>query len=182
MQSKVFISYRREDSADYAGRIHDRLKREFGADLLLMDVDDIPLGVDFTKVLRDEVAKCNVLLALIGPNWLNVRDKEGNRRLDDPADFQRIEIATALQRDIPVIPILLDGARMPRADELPQDLEELSLRGSVFVLLLSTPTWTSRSGNCGWPSWNHWGRVMGSSSIIRPSDHPHTRRRWMKYC
>jgi formylglycine-generating enzyme required for sulfatase activity len=133
MPSKVFISYRRDDSAGYAGRVHDRLEREFGADLLFMDVDAIPLGRDFTKVLRDEVAKCDVLLALIGPNWLNVRDKQGNRRLDNPADFLRIEIATALQRDIPVIPILLDGARMPRANQLPKDLEELSKRHGLAI-------------------------------------------------
>ena len=133
MPSKVFISYRRDDSAGHAGRVHDRLEREFGADLLFMDVDAIPLGVNFVKVLRDEVAKCDVLLALIGPNWLNARDKEGNRRLDNSSDFLRIEIATALQRDIPVIPILLDGAIMPRADQLPVDLGELSARNGIDI-------------------------------------------------
>jgi formylglycine-generating enzyme required for sulfatase activity len=133
MASKVFISYRRDDSAGHAGRVHDRLEREFGADLLFMDVDAIPLGVHVIKVLRDEVAKCDVLLALIGPNWLNVRDEEGNRRLDNPSDFLRIEIATALQRDIPVIPILLDGARMPKASQLPKDLEELSARNGLDI-------------------------------------------------
>jgi formylglycine-generating enzyme required for sulfatase activity len=133
MPSKVFISYRRDDAAGHAGRVHDRLEREFGADLLFMDVDAIPLGVNFTKVLRDEVARCDVLLALIGPNWLNVRDKQDHRRLDNPADFLRIEIATALQRNIPVIPILLDGARMPEPDELPKDLEELSVRNGIDI-------------------------------------------------
>jgi hypothetical protein len=123
MPSKVFISYRRDDAGHAAGRVHDRLEREFGGDLLFMDVAAIPLGRDFTKVLRDEVAKCDVLLALIGPNWLNVRDEEDNRRLDNPADFLRIEIETALQRDIPVIPILLDGAKIPKADELPFSLD-----------------------------------------------------------
>jgi hypothetical protein len=96
MPSKVFISYRRDDSAGHAGRVHDRLEREFGADLLFMDVDTIPLGANFIKVLRDGVAKCDVLLALIGPNWLDARDEKGNRRLDNPEDFLRIEIATAL--------------------------------------------------------------------------------------
>jgi formylglycine-generating enzyme required for sulfatase activity len=133
MPSKVFISYRRDDAGHAAGRVHDRLEREFGADLLFMDVDAIPLGVNFTKVLRDEVAKCDVLLALIGPNWLDVRDGKGNRRLDNPADFLRIEIATALQRDIRVIPILLDGARMPKAGQLPKNLEELSVRHGIEV-------------------------------------------------
>jgi formylglycine-generating enzyme required for sulfatase activity len=133
MPSKVFISYRRDDAGHAAGRVHDRLEREFGADLLFIDVDAIPLGVNFTKVLRDEVAKCDVLLALIGPNWLNIRDEEGNRRLDNRADFLRIEIATALQRDIPVIPILLDGARMPKANQLPKDLKELSKRNGLDI-------------------------------------------------
>jgi formylglycine-generating enzyme required for sulfatase activity len=133
MPSKVFISYRRDAAAGHAGRVHDRLEREFGADLLFMDVDAIPLGRDFTKVLREEVARCDVLLALIGPNWLNVRDEEGKRRLDNPADFLRIEIATALQRDIPVIPILLDGARMPKANQLPKDLKGLSVRHGLAI-------------------------------------------------
>jgi formylglycine-generating enzyme required for sulfatase activity len=133
MPRKVFISYRRDDSAGHAGRVHDRLEREFGPDLLFMDVDAIPLGVNFIKVLREEVARCDVLLAVIGPNWLNVRDEEGNRRLDNPSDFLRIEIATALQRDIPVIPILLDGARMPKADQLPKDLEELAVRNGLDI-------------------------------------------------
>src|SRR5262245_54402199 len=133
MSAKVFLCYRRDDSAGYAGRVQDRLEREFGRDLLFMDVDAIPLGVNFSKVLREEVAKCGVLLAVIGPNWLDARDKNGNRRLDDPNDFVRIEIAAALQRDIPVIPILLDGARVPKADQLPKDLEELELRNALNV-------------------------------------------------
>lgn len=83
--------------------------------------------------LREGVAKCDVLLALIGPSWLNVRDEEGNRRLDNPTDLLRIEIATALQRDIPVIPILLDGARMPKSDQLPKDLEELTVRNGLDI-------------------------------------------------
>jgi hypothetical protein len=131
--AKVFISYRRDDSAGQAGRIQDRLEREFGRDLLFMDVDAIPLGMNFVKVLHEEVAKCGVLLAVIGPNWLDLRDEDGNRRLDDPDDFVRLEIAAALQRDIPVIPILLDGARVPKAAQLPKDLEELALRNGLDV-------------------------------------------------
>jgi WD40 repeat protein len=133
MAAKVFISYRRDDSAGQAGRIQDRLEREFGRDLLFMDVDAIPLGMNFVKVLHEEVAKCGVLLAVIGPNWLDARDEDGNRRLDNPTDFVRLEIAAALQRDIPVIPILLDGARVPKAAQLPKDLEELALRNGLDV-------------------------------------------------
>jgi formylglycine-generating enzyme required for sulfatase activity len=133
MAGKLFISYRRDDSAGYAGRVRDRLEGEFGQDLLFMDVDAIPLGMNFIKVLRDEVAKCDVLLAVIGPNWATLRDKEGNRRLDDQNDFVRIEVATALARDIPVIPILLDGAQIPKPEELPTDLEELAVRNGLNV-------------------------------------------------
>jgi WD40 repeat protein len=133
MAAKVFLSYRRDASAGHAGRVKDRLDRELGHDLLFMDVDAIPLGMNFVKVLHEEIAKCGVLLAMIGPNWLDARDEDGNRRLDNPNDFVRIEIAAALQRDIPVIPILLDGARLPKADQLPKDLEELALRNGLDV-------------------------------------------------
>jgi len=78
----VFISYRRNDIAAVAGRVSDRLAQEFGRDSLFMDVDSIPLGVNFAKALEDEVAKCDVLLAIIGPDWLDARDKDGQRRLD----------------------------------------------------------------------------------------------------
>jgi len=131
--ARVFISYRREDSAAFAGRVHDRLERDLGRNLLFMDVDAIPLGVNFVNVLRDEVAKCDVLLAVIGPRWLDARDEHGNRRLDDPNDFLRIEIATALQCNIPVIPILVDGAKVPKAGQLPKDLEELEQRNGLEI-------------------------------------------------
>jgi hypothetical protein len=89
MAGKVFLCYRRDDSAANAGRIQDRLEREFGRNLLFMDVDAVPLGMNFVKVLHEEVAKCEVLLALIGPNWLNARNEDGNRRLDDATDYVR---------------------------------------------------------------------------------------------
>jgi hypothetical protein len=133
MAAKVFLCYRRDDSAGYAGRVQDRLVQEFGRDLLFMDVDTIPLGVNFVTVLRNEVAKCEMLLAVIGPNWLDARNDAGSRRLDDPHDFVRIEIGAALQRNIPVIPILLDGAKVPKANQLPRDLEELSVRNGLDV-------------------------------------------------
>ena len=130
---KLFISYRRDDSAGHAGRVHDRMAQEFGRDLLFMDVDAVPLGADFVKVLREEVAGCDALLAIIGPNWLNIRDEAGNRRLDNANDFVRVEIATALQGDIPVIPILLDGAKLPKREQLPKDLQELTGRNGLDV-------------------------------------------------
>ncbi len=131
--TRIFISYRRDDSQGQSGRLYDRLATEFGRDLLFMDVDAIPLGVNFVKVLREEVGKCDVLLAVIGPSWLHVKDEDGGRRLDKSHDPVRIEIGTALARDIPVIPILLDGTRMPKPADLPDELRELSLRNGLDV-------------------------------------------------
>jgi hypothetical protein len=133
MAGKVFISYRRDDSAGYAGRVHDRLEHEFGSGLLFMDVDSISLGADFVKVLRDEVAKCDLLLAIIGPSWLNAVDEDGHRRLENPYDFVRLEIAAALKRDIPVIPILISGARLPKSSELPADIADLTMRNGLEI-------------------------------------------------
>jgi hypothetical protein len=131
MAARVFISYRRDDIAGQAGRVSDRLAQEFGHDSLFMDVDAIPLGVNFAKVLDEEVAKCDVLLAIIGPDWLG--DKDGHRRLDNPHDYVRIEVAAALKRDIPVIPLLIDGAQIPKADQLPDNLKDLALRNGLNV-------------------------------------------------
>jgi hypothetical protein len=133
MAYRLFISYRRDDSAGHAGRVHDRLQQEFGPDLLFMDVDSIPLGANFAKVLGDEIAKCDVLLAIIGPGWLDAHDESGHRRLENPDDFVRIEVGAALKRGIPVIPILLEGAQVPKASQLPDDLKELALRNGLDV-------------------------------------------------
>jgi len=133
MPKKIFISYRRDDSAGHAGRVYDRLQHEFGRDVLFIDVDNLPLGKNFARILSEEVSKCDVLLAIIGPNWLNARDEEGSRRLDNPHDFVRIEIAAALQRDIPVIPILLEGAKVPKPEQLPDNLKELLQRNGLDV-------------------------------------------------
>jgi hypothetical protein len=130
---RVFISYRRDDAAGHAGRVHDRLAHELGKDLLFMDVDEMPLGVNFVKELEARLAFCDVLVAMIGPNWLNVRDKDGRRRLDDPNDFVRLEIAAALQQDIAVVPILLEDTPMPSADQLPKDLQKLPLHHGMNV-------------------------------------------------
>jgi hypothetical protein len=130
---RIFLSYRREDTAGEAGRLSDRLASELGADSVFMDVDGIPLGTDFVKRLTAEVASCDVLLAVIGPQWLDITDERGNRRLDDSNDFVRVEVAAALQRDIPVIPILLDGTRIPRVDRLPADLKDLAVREGLEV-------------------------------------------------
>jgi formylglycine-generating enzyme required for sulfatase activity len=139
MSTKVFISYRREDSGFAARGVHDRLARELGSESLFMDVDAIALGLDFVEVLSAEVAKCDVLLAIIGPSWLEARDEDGNRRLDSEHDFVRIEIAAALQRNIRVIPILLEGTRIPRAERLPDDVKPLARRNGLDVRHASFP-------------------------------------------
>ena len=122
MAGKIFINYRRDDSIGMAGRLHDRLAQTFGHDNLFIDVDNIPVGADFVAHLNSQVAGCNVLLVVIGPNWLNAKDESGGRRIDDPDDFVAIEIAAALTRDIRVIPVLVDGARVPKASALPVTL------------------------------------------------------------
>ncbi len=130
---KIFVSYRRDDSADAAGRLHDRLSAEFGKASVFIDVDNIPFGVDFRKHLADAVGNCDVLLAIMGNEWLEAQDREGKRRLDDEADFVRIEIATALQRQIPVIPILVGDNSVPKPDQLPDDLRELAFRNAAEI-------------------------------------------------
>jgi hypothetical protein len=128
---KIFINYRRDDSIGTAGRLHDRLAQSFGRDQLFMDVDHIPAGVDFVEHLRSQVAQCDVFLAIIGPNWLQAKNEQGRRRLEDPEDFVAVEIASALARDIRVIPVLVDGARIPRADKLPDTIKLLVRRNGV---------------------------------------------------
>ena len=127
----IFVSYRRDDSEGEAGRLYDDLKRSFGDSAVFMDVSAIEPGLDFRKVIDESVASCGVLLAVIGPRWLDAIDEAGHRRLDNAGDFVRLETAAALKRDIPVVPVLVHGARMPRADQLPEDLRELSYRNGV---------------------------------------------------
>ena len=98
-----------------------------------MDVDHIPAGVDFVEYLPSQVAACDVFLAVIGPNWLDAKDDDGRRRFDNPDDFVMIEIAAALARNIRVIPVLVDGARTPKADKLPNSIKPLVRRNAVEV-------------------------------------------------
>jgi len=132
-QNLIFISYRREDSADVSGRIYDRLVEKFGREAIFKDVDTIPIGVDFRKHLNEAVGQCSVLLAVIGRQWLNVADEQGNRRLDNSADFVRIEIEAALQRTIPVVPLLVHGVSMPKDAEMPPSLEDLAYRNGQQI-------------------------------------------------
>lgn len=129
----IFISYRRDDSADVTGRIYDWLVDKFSEEQVFKDVDSIPLGVNFKQYLTDNVSKCHVLLAVIGKQWLTIANSDGLRRIDDPADFVRIEIEAALSRGIKVIPVLVQGVRSPAEQLLPQSLKELTWRQGIEI-------------------------------------------------
>jgi hypothetical protein len=131
--NKLFISYRRDDSADVTGRIYDRLVQHFGGNRVFKDVDSIPIGVDFRKYLRSLVDQCDTMLAIVGDDWLMLRDSLGRRRLDDPGDFVRIEIEAALERDMRIVPVLVEGVTMPRPEDLPESLREFAYRNGVAI-------------------------------------------------
>jgi uncharacterized protein with WD repeat len=129
----IFVSYRREDTAGQAGRLYDRLGDHFGEDRVFMDVDSIGIGADFTRAIRDAVSGCSVLIVLIGQDWLTFTDGKRKRRLDNPDDWVRVEIETALQRDIRVVPVLVDGAALPQASDLPLSLRPLVERQALVL-------------------------------------------------
>lgn len=129
----IFISYRRDDSAGYAGRLYDRLSAHFGTDQVFMDVAGIELGTDFVTAIEQAVGSCKVLIVVIGDEWLTTTDAAGRRRLDDPHDFVRLETSVALEREIRVVPVLVGGALMPRGDELPAELKALARRQAIEI-------------------------------------------------
>ena len=133
MSGGVFISYRRDDSPGAAGRIYDRLANRLGREKVFFDIDSIGLGVDFVDVLWKSVGKCDALVVVIGKNWVSSAGKDNRRRLDESNDFVRIEIEAALERDIPVIPVLVDGADMPRTEDLPDGLKKLTRRNGIEI-------------------------------------------------
>lgn len=122
MAGNIFINHRRDDDAGFTQALYSRLEQAFPSESLFMDVDNIAPGLDFVQVLNDEVARCDVVIAVIGKNWLSVTDETGGRRLDNPEDFVRIEIESALAQKKRVIPVLVNEARMPRSTELPETL------------------------------------------------------------
>lgn len=129
----IFISYRRLETSHLAGRLYDRLVDRFGQAQVFMDVDTIDLGVDFAEVISRAVSTCSVLLVVIGPEWLTVTDEQGRRRLENPDDFVRLEVQAALERDVRVIPILVEGAAMPRRQDLPRPLARLARRNALTM-------------------------------------------------
>jgi hypothetical protein len=129
--SHILVSYRREDSVAYAGRLADRLRQHFGPDHVFIDMDAIRFGDDFVHAIETSVKSCDVVVAVIGPDWLSATDSNGRRRLENSDDFVRLEIATALQRGIRVVPALVGGAAMPQAHELPEGLSTLARRQAL---------------------------------------------------
>ena len=127
----VFVSYRRDDAAYPAGWLVDRLVGRFGAGRVFRDVNSIQPGDDFVEDIMTAVGSCAVLLAVIGVRWLAVTGEDGRRRIDDPEDFVRLEIEAALARNVRVIPVLVDGARMPSATDLPASLQGLARRQAL---------------------------------------------------
>lgn len=131
---KLFINYRREDSAGHTGRLFDKIKGHFGGAMeIFMDIDSIAPGVDFIQAVEQAVKECDVFVAVIGRYWLNAADKDGQRRLDKADDFVRVEIAAALKRDISVIPVLVHGANMPEQKLLPEVLVKLSGQHAIEI-------------------------------------------------
>jgi hypothetical protein len=131
MTTAIFISYRRDDAEGQAGRLFGDLVQEFGDNSVFIDVTGIAAGRDFRRIIDQHVSSCDVLLAVIGRQWLEAKNERGERRIDVPTDFVRLEIAAALKRDIPVIPILVQKAIMPSVDELPPELKDLAYRNGL---------------------------------------------------
>lgn len=126
--SRIFVSYRRSDSQGWAGRLGEEFARAFGDTARFFDIESIAPGDDFVAAIERSLAECEVVVVLIGPTWLSTAFPDGQRRLDDPADFVRLEIATALTRGLRVLPVLLGGAKMPRSEDLPAALAALARR------------------------------------------------------
>jgi hypothetical protein len=130
----TFISYRRDDAAGYAGRLHEALENRLGRDQVFRDVDTLEPGQDFVEAIESRLADCRVFIAMIGREWLDARDSEGRRRLDQPQDYVRLEIVTALERPgVRVIPVLIEGASMPPIESLPEPVRPLARKQAVHL-------------------------------------------------
>lgn len=131
--TSVFLSYRREDSAGHTGRLHDRLVDQLGRDRVFLDIDNIQPGDDFIEAIDATLDRCSHVLVIVGRRWLEVRDNDHRRRLDNPADNHRLEIERALQRKVRVVPVLVGGAEMPPADQLPESLRAFARRNAFEI-------------------------------------------------
>ncbi len=126
MEKNIFISYRRADSEGYAGRLYDRLRACFGDDRVFMDVTDIHVGENFADAINQAIGSCQVVIVLIGPSWHSITDEMGRKRLDDPHDFVRVEVQAALDREVLLIPVLVNRVKMPKPEDLPYELRSLT--------------------------------------------------------
>jgi frataxin-like iron-binding protein CyaY len=138
--TSIFVSYRRTDAPGHAGRLFDRLVDRFGEAGVFKDLDSMEPGADFVEVIEETIAGCDALIAVIGRDWL-AAEAGGSRRLDDPEDWVRLEIANALKRKIRVVPVLVSGASMPSAADLPEDLQPLARRHAIE---LSETAWLAQ--------------------------------------
>src|SRR5262249_46069285 len=128
---RITISYRREDSGVLTGRIFDRLVAHYGRDAIFRDIDDVPLGVDFRDPIGGVLGRSGIVLAIVGPRWIGLRG--GQSRLADEADPVRVEIETTLRKGVPLIPVLVLRAAMPRASQLPESIRDFAYRNAVQV-------------------------------------------------
>jgi TIR domain len=129
--ARLFLCYRRDDTADAAGRLRDKLAGSYGDDRVFMDIDSVPLGIDFVEHVREQISGCAAVIVMIGRRWLTLKDKRRRRRLDNEDDLVRAEIAAALTQKIPVIPVVVQNASMPIADDLPEDIRLLARRNGI---------------------------------------------------
>jgi hypothetical protein len=130
---KIFLSYRRSDSRHVTDQIYDRLVQQFGRDAVFRDIHSIESGVEFSKFIDETMRNCRVVLAVIGDQWLQAKNASGNRRLDDEDDVLRIEMESALQLGIPIIPFLVKGMAMPSKQDLPSSIKDLADRNAAEV-------------------------------------------------
>jgi len=181
----IFISYRREDSAGHAGRLFDCIRERFGDESVFMDVTDIRPGDDFTRSLDSALSSCRVVLVIIGKQWLTSVDASGRRRLDDPEDHLRMEIAHALKGNARVIPVLVRGAAMPSERELPEELRALARRQAHEV---SDSRWSFDTNQLirivedalGVPDRSGRTAAAASTTVPQPSPAGPSRGRWMR--
>ena len=151
----IFISYRREDTIGHAGRLFDRLVEQFGKEHVFRDIDTVAAGDDFVEVIRKKINNSDVLLALIGPRWLTAADQEGRWRFADENDLVRVEIAAALKSNIRVVPVLVQGATMPKAKDLPGELSQFAQRNAVEIRDKGFDQDVAQLIEALWPTWRH---------------------------
>jgi hypothetical protein len=129
----LFLCYRRDDAQDAADRLREALVKAYGSERVFMDIDSVPIGVNFVTYIAEQLQSCAAVLVMIGRNWTKIADHAGNRRLDDSDDHVRVEIATALKHKVPVIPLLVQDASMPRAKDLPEDIRPLAFQNGMAL-------------------------------------------------